>query len=101
MAVKSGFDGGLSQPRDGPMTDPPGAVKSGFLRPPGVGPRELTPSTTSSVDVTVPRSLKPATLIVLRPMFATVGDPSTFSLLAASDWLRPKKAVVISRLTLM
>ena len=36
----------------------PGAVRSGFLRPPGVGPRELTPSTTSSLGVTVPTSLK-------------------------------------------
>src|SRR5690606_18347459 len=71
IAVKSGFDGGEFQAAEGAITAPAGAVRSGFLRPPGVGPRELTPRTTSSVGSIVPRSLNPPTVSTLRPMFPT------------------------------
>src|SRR4029079_9596326 len=93
IAVKSGFDGGEFHAADGAITAPAGAVRSGLFRPAGVGPRELIPRTTSSLEVTVPTSLNPPTVSTFRPMFPTVGDPSTFSLPAAKACPRPKTAV--------
>jgi hypothetical protein len=58
---------------DGSRMAVPGAARSGFLRPPGVGPPELLSAIASSIRAVVPSVFMLATLMTL---WAKPGEPT-------------------------